>query len=286
MPRLSLVAPPLAAAALIAVAGVASGASEPPRGSAPPRQKLDPNPCITPRAKYLRCPDIVMKKPWGMYAEKDGGRTRLRAGNSIDSVGAGPAELFGVRNGPRTMRAHQRIYRKKGGRIAVQTGARLQFKFAHLNRRWWKFFHAARFELWRLDHQGHRKKRVRVGPKVAYCLRDLEHSRPRLKRSPGSAVYPACSTSPLKKKDTLGTSVGWSDVYPPTYPEQWIDVTGLKGCFAYVHIADPLNGIYESNEDNNESQVIVRLPWAGPGNHGCPGHSRGPSSRGQAPPYG
>jgi hypothetical protein len=286
MPRLSLVAPPLAAAALIAVAGVASGASEPPRGSAPPRAKLDPNPCITPRAAQLRCPDLVMKRPWGMYAAREGGRTLLRAGNSIDSVGRGPAELFGVRDGPRSMRARQRIYKRGGGRIGVRTGARLQFKFAHLDRRWWKFFHAARFELWRVDHDGNRKKRVRIGPKVSYCLRDLDHSRPRLPRSPRHLVYAACSTSPLKRKDTLGTSVGWSDVYPPTYPEQWIDVTGLRGCFAYVHIADPLNGIYESNEDNNEAQVIVRLPWAGAGKHRCPGHSRGPSSRGQAGPYG
>ena len=60
---------------------------------------------------------------------------------------------------------------------------------------------------------------------------------------------------------TLGTSVGWADIYPPAYPEQWIDVTGLRGCFAYVHIADPENGIYESNEDNNEAQAIVRLPY-------------------------
>jgi lysyl oxidase len=286
MPRLSLVAPPLAAAALIAVAGATSGASAPPRGSAAPRAPLDRNPCITPQAKTLRCPDLVMKKPWGMYASREGRRTLLHAGNSIDSVGAGPAELFGVRDGPRSMRARQRIYRRGRGRLGLRTGARLQFKFAHLNRRWWKFFHAARFELWRVDHDGRRKTRVRVGPKVSYCLRDLEHSRPQLRRSPKQVVYPACSTSPLKKKDTLGTSVGWSDVYPPTYPEQWIDVTGLKGCFAYVHIADPRNGIYESNEDNNESQVIVRLPWAGAGNHRCPGHSRGPSSRGEPGAYG
>jgi hypothetical protein len=38
-------------------------------------------------------------------------------------------------------------------------------------------------------------------------------------------------------------------------------VTGLRGCFAYVHIADPENGIFESNEDNNEAQAIVRLPY-------------------------
>ena len=38
-------------------------------------------------------------------------------------------------------------------------------------------------------------------------------------------------------------------------------MTGLRGCFAYVHIADPENGIFESNEDNNEAQAIIRLPY-------------------------
>ena len=68
---------------------------------------------------------------------------------------------------------------------------------------------------------------------------------------------------------TLGTSLGWADIYPPAYPEQWIDVTGLRGCFAYVHIADPENGIFESNEDNNEAQAIIRLPFS-PGPHSVP----------------
>ncbi|HEY6781259.1 MAG TPA: hypothetical protein VI111_09900, partial [Thermoleophilaceae bacterium] len=67
-----------------------------------------------------------------------------------------------------------------------------------------------------------------------------------------------------------------SDVYPPSYPEQWIDVTGLRGCFAYVHTADPENGIFESNEHNNRAQVIVRLPYRlGQRRRGCPGPDRG-----------
>ena len=100
--------------------------------------------------------------------------------------------------------------------------------------------------------------------------------RPGMRRSPGRRIYPACSTNPRQRRVTLGTSVGWSDVYPPGYPEQWIDVTGLRGCFAYVHIADPENGIYESNEDNNEAQVIVRLPFRpSERRRGCKGHDRG-----------
>jgi hypothetical protein len=226
-------------------------------------QEVDPNPCIGPEAPTLRCPDLVMRQPYGLYTDRltKPGHVVLRAGNSIDSVGAGPAELHGVRTSRRFMDARQRIYRRGGGRIGVRTGARLQFKFAHLQRYWWKFYRAARFELWRVDASGRRTRRVRVGPKVAYCLRDLRRTRPGVPGSPRREIYPACNTSSRARRVTLGTSPGWSDIYPPAYPEQWIDVTGLRGCFAYVHIADPANGIFESNEDNNESQVIVRLPF-------------------------
>ena len=273
----------ITAVILIAAGAVALAAMAVPVASGQPAQRAQPddNPCISPQAARLRCPDLVMKRPFGLYAQRLGRRTLLRGGNSIDSWGRGPAELHGQRTSARFMRARQRIYKVGGGRIGVATGARLEFKRAHLNKRYWKFHDAARFELWRLDKSGRRSRRARVGPKVSYCLRDLMHTRPRLGRSPRRPVYPACNTSPLKRRVTIGTSVGWSDIYPPAYPEQWIDVSGLQGCFAYVHIADPENGIYESNEDNNESQVIVRLPWKGAGNRGCPGRSRGPSSRGE-----
>jgi hypothetical protein len=249
-----------------------------PAGAAPLRQADDPNPCLGPDAMSLRCPDLVMRRPWGLYADRltKAGHTVLRAGNSIDNVGLGPAELQGVRTHRRWMRAHQRIYRTDGSRLAVQTGARLEFKYAHLDRFWWKFHDAARFELWRLDRKGERTRRVRVGPKVAYCLRDLARTRPELHRSPRRSVYPACSNDRKRKNDTLGTSIGWSDIYPPSYPEQWIDVTGLHGCFAYVHIADPENGIFELDEHNNAAQIVVRLPFeAGHRRGGCKGRDRG-----------
>jgi hypothetical protein len=58
----------------------------------------------------------------------------------------------------------------------------------------------------------------------------------------------------------LGTSVGWSDVYPYEYPQQWIDVTGLRGRFAYVHVADPNSLLIERNDRNNLSETYVALP--------------------------
>ena len=262
----------------LATLGLAAAAIAPAQEEEPPA--AEENPCIGERADWLRCPDLVMRQPYGLYAERltKAGRTVLRAGNVIDSVGEGPAELHGRRIGPRFMSARQRIYTYSGGRIGVSTGARLQFKFAHQSRYWWKFYNAARFELWRVDARGRRTRLVRTGPKVSYCLRDLTRTRPRLRRSPRRPFYPACSTNAGAERVTLGTSIGWADIYPPAYPEQWIDVTGLRGCFAYVHIADPENGIYESNEDNNEAQVIVRLPFeTGDARRGCRGRDRGRS---------
>ena len=84
--------PLLAFAALIAVTGGAGAQTA--RTAA-----TDPNPCLEPIAANLLCPDLVMRRPFGLYAQRRGRRTVLRAGNSIDSVGDGPAELRG-RRGP------------------------------------------------------------------------------------------------------------------------------------------------------------------------------------------
>ena len=90
-------------------------------------------------------------------------------------------------------------------------------------------------------------------------------------RSPRKFVYPACNKNRSARAATLGTSVGWSDIYGPGYYQQWIDVTGLRGRFAFVHIADPENGIWESNEGNNEGETLIDLP-VGEGDRAAPAH--------------
>ena len=59
----------------------------------------------------------------------------------------------------------------------------------------------------------------------------------------------------------LGTSVGWSDIYPAPYDKQWIDVTGLRGCFAFSMTVDPEGLLFESDEEDNSSRRLVRLPF-------------------------
>jgi hypothetical protein len=196
------------------------------------------------------------------------GRVLLRATSSVNNHGSGPLELRAHRIGSHGIVVYQALYDAGGRAHLFRTAGKLIFKYIPGERyeyptigafSYWKFEHAAAFELWSVDAQNRAVRLVRMGPKVDYCLRDLVRSSPS-RNSPGMPVYPGCSQNPNLRSDVLGTSVGWSDVYPYGYPEQWIDVTGLRGRFAYVQIADPDNLLMESNHQNNVSETYVSLP--------------------------
>jgi hypothetical protein len=246
--------------------GAAGAASSSPGASS---SRVDSNPCKNPdlvRKRQLLCPDLRMRPPFDIQRDRSpSGTPILRAGNSIDSVGDGPAELRGKRSGGRTMRARQRVQKRGRGHAHFDTGATIILKHIPDQGPYWKFRNAARFELWALNADGERTKRADVGPKQIYCLRDFDRTHPKLRRSPERRVYPSCSQDRGLERVTIGTSVGWSDVYPATYHEQWVKLTDLprRGCYAYVHIADPHNGIYELDETNNEASTVVFLSERG-----------------------
>jgi hypothetical protein len=223
------------------------------------------NPCGDERAKELACPDLKMAKPSGLYLT--GGR--LHATSNLESRGKGPLEIRGKRSGRRTMRVNQVIYKLGPGNLRVPTNGHLVLYYVPGQGPYWKFHHAASFELRTVDEQsGGPGELVRVGPKINYCLRDLTHTDPG-KGSPGHRVYPGCSQNPGEKHRTLGTSVGWSDIYPANYDKQWISVSGLHGCFWFIHRADPENYLYESNELNNAGMRKIYLPPKGGHVHSC-----------------
>jgi hypothetical protein len=229
---------------------------------AAPRIAPNPNPCLDPfQAGQLLCPRLSLSPPSHLKLDRKTrrGRVLLRAQNSINSVGEGPIEFRGTRTGPNTMRAVQRIYRTDGGTISVNTGAHLGFKSIPGQYRYWKFRNPLRFELWSTDAGGRAVKRLRVGPKQYYCLRDLKRTDPG-PMSPRHAHYPACNQKKNAKHVTLGTSVGWSDIYPSTYHEQWIDVTGLHGRFIYRMVGDPTGVIYTTNNAPVVADRLVRIP--------------------------
>jgi hypothetical protein len=222
------------------------------------------DPCSGPGAGRLLCPNLRIAPPSDLYVQAGGGRVLLRATSDVKSRGRGPMELHGHRNGPRSMRVTQRIYRAGGGHVTVRTRASLRFTDvgSYFGGRYWKVHQLARFELWSVD--GHRRpvRRVRTGPKLNYCLRDLQRTQPS-PRSPSHRRYPGCNQNPFQDRVRLGTSVGWSDIYPAGYSKQWIPVKGLRGCFAFVMRVDPHDLLYESNEHDNTSRRLVHLPFRG-----------------------
>jgi len=227
------------------------------------------NPCIGPGAKHLLCPNLRIAKPSELYVERTGGgHVLLRATSDVESRGRGPMELRGRRNGWHSMRVNQRIYKAGGGHLTVPS--RVTLRFTNVGSYWggayWKVHQLAHFDLLRVRGDGSLGPIVRTSPKLNYCLRDLEHTRPG-RRSPSSRHYPGCRQDPYIDHDVLGTSVGWSDIYPAAYSKQWINVAGLRGCFAYRMTVDPKEVLFESNENDNTSQVLVRLPY--PGHTGC-----------------
>jgi hypothetical protein len=225
-------------------------------------------PCSGPQAQTILCPNLRIGPPADLYLQDAGGRELLRATSDVRSRGRGPMELRGKRNGRRTMRTNQRIYRAGGGHIDVRSHATLRFADvgSYYGGSYWKVHDLARFELRRAGPGGELGRVVRVGPKLNYCLRDLERTRPG-RRSPDNRHYPGCNQNPYQGRVTLGTSVGWSDIYPADYDKQWIDVTGLRGCFAFTMTVDPQHLLFESNERDNTSRRLVRLPFTG--DSGC-----------------
>ncbi|MBN9622222.1 MAG: hypothetical protein J0H06_04595 [Actinobacteria bacterium] len=243
-------------AVALTFAAPALGAS----GWPPPKE----NPCEGPRAARLLCPNLRIGTPREMYGSSYGGKVPLHATSNVESRGRGPMELHGQRNGPKKMKVNQRIYKKGGGHITVRTGASLHFTDvgAYFGGSYWKVHQLARFELLPVLPDGTLGEVVRTSPQLNYCLRDLDRTRPG-KRSPGSAFYPGCNQDPSIMRDRLGTSVGWSDIYPADYDKQYINVTGLRGCFEFRMTVDPKHHLFESNEHDNSSHRRVRLPYTG-----------------------
>lgn len=225
------------------------------------------NPCQGPEARQLLCPNLQIGTASELYVDRAGpGQVLLRATSDVRSRGRGPIELRGKRSGWRTMTTRQRIYRAGGGHLDVDSDATLRFTDvgSYFGGGYWKVHQLAQFDLRPVGADGSLGEPVRTSPKLNYCLRDLERTRAG-KRSPPRRYYPACNQDPYRDRVRLGTSVGWSDIYPAPYHQQWIDVAGLSGCFVFEMTVDPRENLSESNERDNSSRRRVQLPFTGAG---------------------
>src|SRR5919112_740245 len=113
------------------------------------------DPCHDP-ALELVCPNLVMPPPSRLTLRRTGGGRRLlQMDNYLLNEGPGRVTIRGHRTAGYTMEAVQLADRRGAAPVALNTGAVLTWKYVDRRRRsFWKFRHAARFELWRLDARG------------------------------------------------------------------------------------------------------------------------------------
>lgn len=206
----------------------------------------------------LRCPDLVVLPPSDLRVLRGrNGHTRLASRNRLINRGAGPLFLLGERESERTMTVSQRIYAAGDSHTDYPLPeARFDFWFIPGQGRYWKLRDGLRFELWTAG--GPIERFVRFGRKTRFCMRDLIEV-PGL-HGPRYRKFPGCNQSARTRTLRMGISRGWEESYPPGYYEQYVDVTGLSGCFALRHVADPLGHVFESDESNNFAQTRFRLP--------------------------
>lgn len=211
--------------------------------------------CTRPAA---RCPDLVVRAPSDLRVTRTrAGRLRLGSRNVIVNRGAGPLFLEGERIRSRRMRVRQRVYADGGAHETFALpGARLDFWLIPGQGRFWKLRDALRFELWTSGTP--LPVRVRFGEKTRFCMRDLFEV-PGL-GGPRARIFPGCDQDPDRRAVRMGVSVGWAESYPAFYHEQYVDVTGLRGCFELRHVVDPRGRLLESDEANNVARRSVRLP--------------------------
>ncbi|HEV7806741.1 MAG TPA: lysyl oxidase family protein [Solirubrobacteraceae bacterium] len=253
------VAAPPVAVPPVAVPPVAVPPVAVPPAAAPPAPVPAPSgPCVDVR---LRCPDLVVLRPKELEVVRSrSGRLRLRSRNRLANQGSGPLFLLGDRDGgnERSMAVRQRIYAISGAhREHPLPETHFDFWTIPNQGRFWKLRDALHFELWTTGQS--LDELIKAGRKTRFCMRDLARVEdgalgPRVRQ------FPACSQSGRAEQVRMGISVGWLESYPAGYYEQYVDVTGLRGCYSLRHIADPLAHVFEADESNNVAQRHVLLP--------------------------
>lgn len=208
-------------------------------------------------------PDVGIRTLRQFSIVNTGGRKLLKFPGVTANVGKGPLEVRGTRSSSTsTDWTATQVVRNSDG-TTIQLPSNVDFYFAGDGHSHW---HMRDFDGYQLfDPSGHK---LREGEKHGFCFEDNTSYRdwPSTGRNgaPASPVYThetSCGVGhPEATSIVHGLSVGWSDTYPATLPDQAIDVTGLAdGNYRVVVTADQFGGIRESNESNNSASAIVKI---------------------------
>ena len=202
-------------------------------------------------------PDFDQRAPFRLTI--DG--TRLGFASATDNVGDGPVWVRGSRASRGAPMVARQLVRLSDGTLRTYDDAgRLRYtpESTHSH---WHLLDFQRYELRTLE--GDLIVRDR---KSGFCLADhYGLAARRVAVFSGGVFYGNCATgNPGALSVEQGTSPGYTDLYPPHFHGQNLELRGVPaGVYVLVHRANPEERLEELDYTNNAASLRIRLSWSG-----------------------
>jgi len=206
-------------------------------------------------------PDFDQRAPFRLTVSG----TKLGFASATDNVGAGPVWVRGSRASRFAPMVARQLVRLSDGSLRTYDDAgRLRYtpESSHSH---WHLLDFQRYELRTLGGDVVVRDR-----KSGFCLADhYGLARRRVAIFSGGSFYGNCAASnPGTLAVEQGTSVGFTDLYPPHFHGQNLELRGVPaGVYLLVHRANPTQQLEEIDYGNNDASLRIRLTWRGGSPH-------------------
>ena len=202
-------------------------------------------------------PDFDQRAPFRLTIQG----TKLGFASATDNVGEGPVWVRGSRASRGRPMAARQLVRLSDGSLRTYDGAgRLRYTHESSHSHW-HLLDFQRYELRTLAGDVVVRDR-----KSGFCLADhYGLARRRVAMFSGGSFYGNCAASnPGALSVEQGTSIGFTDLYPPHFHGQNLELRGLPaGVYLLVHRANPTQQLEEVDYGNNDASLRIRLSWRG-----------------------
>lgn len=186
--------------------------------------------------------------------------TQLAFASATDNVGEGPIWIRGARAAAAGPMEAVQLVRLEGGGVRSYPGAgRLRFDHADTHSHW-HLLDFQRYELRRADDFS----LVLRDRKSGFCLADHWGLAERRVTGFGPPAFPdnCGQNEPAALRVEQGTSIGYTDLYPPLFHGQSLELAGVPaGVYVLVHRANPDGLLEELDYENDAASLRVRVAW-------------------------
>jgi hypothetical protein len=202
-------------------------------------------------------PDFDQRPPFRLTVSG----TKLGFASATDNIGEGPVWVRGARGSlGQPMRARQIVELSDGNVRIYDRAGRLRYTPEATHSHW----HLLRFQRYELrDVTGRLLVRDR---KSGFCLADhYGLARSAVASFRGPRFLGNCEAfEPQTLSVEQGTSSGYTDLYPPHFHGQNLELRGVPaGVYLLVHRANPEETLEELDYANNAASLRIRLTWNG-----------------------